>query len=338
MVLNSFHFGLAFSKDIAFNKAQATTAQQILNKVSEDGNGFFFSIYNSCEITRGIQTRLGRFTGDRIKIVPFDSAYTEDRHLKAIAHHTLLPVIYFSNTLSKQTRENLLIFNLNEYEEEVRPFIEKRAPLQVDQDMLPSAFLKCAFISNAKLKIRDPYCNLRFIIELIKTDFFDRGSLEYHFLRAGVEEAREELMKRHLSIQEYKKSILSNAPLWLCKELAKLGLKDSEKKRIQTELNKLESNNKLSLYVYLLKDEHNSSPTYYWEDAAAHWHHRYISIETNMNKTVFESSHSFIYRKVRAHYRRPLEKLHFRLSTEGDFSKYDNAFDGPKVYSLPSTW
>jgi len=338
MVLNSFHFGLAFSKDIAFDKNQADKAREILNKISEDGNSFFFSIYDSCEITRGIRARLGRFAGNRIQNVPFDSIYSEDRHIRALAHHTLLPVIYFSNNLSKEVRGNLFIFNFNEYEKEVKPFIEKREPIQVDQHMLPTAFLKCTCISTAKLKIRDPYCNFRFLTELIKNGFFDRGTLEYHFLRAGVDESKEELMKRHMSIKEYKKKISGNASGWMCKELAKLALKESDKKRIQAELNKLKNNKKLSLCMYLLKDQHNSSPIYFWEDSAAHWHHRYISIETNMNKAVFESSHSFIYRKERTHYFRPLEKLHFRLSEEGVFSRFANAFDGPEVYAFPSTW
>ena len=115
MVLNSFHFGLAFSKDIAFDKDQADKARDILNKISEDGNSFFFSIYDSCEITRGIRPRLGRFAGNRIQNVPFDSIYSEDRHIRAIAHHTPLPVIYFSNNLSKEVRGNLFIFNFNLY-------------------------------------------------------------------------------------------------------------------------------------------------------------------------------------------------------------------------------
>ena len=334
MVLNSFHFGLAFSKDIAFDGEQASKALGILNKISEDGNSFFFSIFDNCGITRQIGPRLGRFAGNRIQTVPFNNIYTEERHLNTLANHTLLPVLYFSNSLPRQTRKNLFIFNFNEYDQEVRPFIEKRVPLQVDQNMLPSAFEKCTYISPAKLKVSDPYLNFPFIIELIKTDFFNRGSLEYHFLRAGVEEAKKSLDNYPaMNKQKYKEMISSTAPDWIHWGLDYFG-KPSEKEQIQKKMQELINKNKISFYLYLLKDQHNSCPKFYWEDSAAHWHHRHISIQANMNKTFFESSHSFIYKKEREHYFRPLEKLHFRLSAEGDCSRFANAFDEPVLIRI----
>ena len=89
-----------------------------------------------------------------------------------------------------------------------------------------------------------------------------------------------------------------------------------------------QANTSLRLLFYVLKEKHYKSPRYKW-DRNGHWHHRFLKILDQKNLYTFESSHSFIHKKVQPHWHIPGEYLHFRHAKNDEFDSFKKAFDEP---------
>jgi hypothetical protein len=97
---------------------------------------------------------------------------------------------------------------------------------------------------------------------------------------------------------------------------------------IKSKLRMFQANNSLRLLFYVLKEKHYKSPRYKW-DRNGHWHHRFLKILDQKNLYTFESSHSFIHKKVQPHWHIPGEYLHFRHAKNDEFDSFKKAFDEP---------
>jgi len=340
VLLNSFYFGVAFSKGIEVTESHKSIGMRVLNAVSGDGNVLFYTMFPKDELAKKYEPQMGKRSGDRIKHVSMSDLYTELRFINTLSRITVIPVLYFSETLHTQRVNNIHVFNQNDWETVVERFLDKYSALQIEQDNLPSALKKCCLGKPVSVSLRDPYFNFRFITELIKSSFFETGSLKYHFSRVSFKPDEWEATKRDLN-----KGLLS-------REAFKQRVKDKFVENIKEKTNELppaEKANllnkirtlgiykpdKMSFCLHFLKDCHNQCASDYFDDISAHWHHRFILIKNEMTKTVYESSHSFIYRRRLPYYLKNLEPLHFRHSDEGEFYRFQNAFDAPECITFP---
>ena len=340
MLLNSFYYGVAFSKSIETTESYKTIGIRVLNAVRGDGNVTFFTMFPKNELAKKYEPQMGKRSGDRIKHVPMSDLYTENRFINALSKHTVIPVLYFSEALHTHTVNNIYVINQNDLESVAEKFLDKYSALQIDQDNLPRAFKYCSLEQPVAVSLRDPYFNFGFVKELIKSSFFENGTLEYHFTRVNFEpdewqRIKTDLHTGTLSRPLFKQRIKDRFVASIKEKIGKLSLHEKTVLNSKIRLLGINKSEKMSLCLHLLKDCHNQNTPEYFDDSSAHWHHRFVLIKKEMTKTVYESSHSFIHRKRLPYYLKDLEPLHFRHSDEIEFNKFHKAFDAPECFTFP---
>jgi len=232
------------------------------------------------------------------------------------------------------------VINESDLENGSLKFLQKYSSLQVDQDSLPKAFKYCSWANPATVAIRDPYFNFEFIKELIKSSFFENGTLSYNFTRVKFEP--EEWRQIQIGLQDgslpllaLKQKIKNQFVVYLRKKMGELHPKERDEINTKVRSLRIFDSNKLLFCLYLLKDNFNRQPFQYFKDTSAHWHHRFVLIENQLTKSVFESSHSFIYRQRRHYYSNELEPLHFRCSDKKEFERFHNSFEKYECFTFP---
>ena len=328
MILNEFVFGFSFARDVCNGGMAAQDAATILQNYATEGNVFYVNVLPPQLIDRRFLINYGQYTGSRLIEEPLKK-YSEEAHLKQLVKINK-KVFFITNELptsgEEETKEKTVIVinkaDLSKYQD----FFSKKEAIKIRQDMLPSAFKKATESGNLDIEIRDPYLiKEKFLQALIDENVFNKAKIKFHFSVLDSYETEEWMDDAtHPKWSSVKKDIYKDQLIHKARhQLASLFL---SKPRYKKELKTLLASDRLSVLFYVLKEQYYN-PQYYGSDRNGHWHHRFLRIRQNMAKFTFESSHSFIFKKVRDHWRWPGEYLHFRHAKNQEFEEFSHSFD-----------
>jgi len=353
MELKEFSFGVSFCKEVYRKSHFSNRLSPVLQTYATEGNVFCVHVLDHSYLTveLGI-ANYGRFTGGRLLVEPLGSSYSENMHLNHLKRKRK-KIFFFTHELPSNFDGDdfVKIINIHDFET-YSDFFYKKEAIKIRQDQLAPALYNTVSGFGSEIEIREPYLKGKFIAELSKHKVFEKSKVKYHFsvfdekLWEGTNQwMLDENHDRWATItkEDYKTILLDNAKRYVDKLFDYHflpGMNVSEKKEaenkitsIKNKLRKAQHDGQLQILYYILKTNHFESP-YYKKDRNGHWHHRFLRVLDNKNMYTFESSHSFIYQRVRPHWHPPGEYLHFRHAKNDEFDSFKKAFDEPVELSI----
>lgn len=351
MEMTEFSFGVSFCQEVYRKNYYREQLASVLQSYAMEGNVYCVHVLDDSYLTVDLGVaNYGRFTGDRLLKEPLRGPYSETMHVNLLKRKRK-KIFFFSHDTCTDLGDNFIkIINLQDFAK-FSEFFYKREALQIRQDQLAPALYNTVSGSGSEIEIREPYLKGKFISELFKYKVFEKSKVNYHFsvfdekLWDGPNQWTQDEKHRQWAMitkEHYKKMLMDNAQ----RHVDKLfdyhflpGMNAGERKEAENKITSLKNkvrsaqkNGQFSIFFYNLKPNHFESP-FYKKDRSGHWHHRFLRILDNKNLYTFESSHSFIYKRVLPHWHPPGEYLHFRHAKNEEFDSFKKAFDEPmKLY------
>lgn len=348
MELKEFSFGVSFCKDVYRKDIYKRILAPLLYTYALEGNVFCIHVLEDTylDYESGL-FNYGKFTGNRLIKERLAGSYSERTHFNLLTRKGKKIFFFTQDSPSDLAGHNLVkTINLHDFPKYSEFFYRKEA-IQIRQDNLAEALNNSVSGNGSEIEIREPYLKGEFLSALLKYQIFDKCKITYHFSifdkTAWIPENAwmldpDDGRWGSIKSEVYKKILVGNAQRHVdglfdyhLKE-ARNGTEIKEARNkiniIKNKLRLAQANNSLRLLFYVLKEQHYKSPRYTW-DRNGHWHHRFLKILDQQNLYTFESSHSFIHRKVQPHWHIPGEYLHFRHAKNDEFDSFKKAFDEP---------